>query len=132
LHLVVLPFFDRHMAVNIVTLISKLLDTLFVSWRDKLFSVGSDGENTMTGRHAGVQTLLAQQATNSILRIVCVSHRCDLVIERITKEMDDENFYKTAHAFSVHLLAQANLITEMKGKCPKDTTRWLAFGKLLD
>jgi hypothetical protein len=46
--------------------------------------------------------------------------------------MDDENFYKTAHAFSVHLRAQANLITEMKCKCPNDTTRWLAFGKQLD
>jgi hypothetical protein len=53
-HLVVLPFFDRHTGVNVVTYISKLLDTLFVSWRDKLFSVSSDGENTMTGRHSGV------------------------------------------------------------------------------
>jgi hypothetical protein len=70
LHLVVVPFFDRHTAVNIVALISKLLDTLFVSWGDKLFSVSSDGENKMTGRHSGVQPLLAQQATNSILRIV--------------------------------------------------------------
>jgi hypothetical protein len=132
LHLVLLPFFDRHTAVNIVTLISKLLDTLFVSWRDKLFSVSSDGENTMTGRHSGVQSLLEQQATNSILRIVCVPYQWDLVIKKVTQEMDDENFYKTAHAFSVHLRAQANLITEMKSKCPKDTTRWLAFGKLLD
>jgi hypothetical protein len=132
LHLLVLPFFDRHTAVNIVTLISKLLDTLFVSWRDKLFSVSSDGENTMTGRHSGVQTLLEQQATNSILRIVCVPHQCDLVIKKVTKEMDDENFHKTPHVFSVHLRAHANLITEMKSKCPKDTTRWLAFGKLLD
>jgi hypothetical protein len=28
LHLVVVPFFDRHTAVNVVTLISKLLDTI--------------------------------------------------------------------------------------------------------
>jgi hypothetical protein len=132
LHLVVLPFFDRHTSVNIVTLISKLLGTLFVSWRDKLSSVSSDGENTMTGRHSGVQTLLSQQATNSILRIVCVPHQCDLFIKKVTKEMDDESFYKTAHAFSVHLRAQANLITEMKSKCPKDKTRWLAFGMLLN
>jgi hypothetical protein len=80
--------------VNIVTLISKLLDTLFVPWKDKLFSVSSDGENTMIGRHFGVQTLLAHQATNSILRIVCVPHQCDLVIKKVTKEMDDENFTK--------------------------------------
>jgi hypothetical protein len=37
LHLVVSPNFDRHTPVNIVTLISKLLDTVFFSWRDKLF-----------------------------------------------------------------------------------------------
>jgi hypothetical protein len=109
-----------------------MFDTFFVSWRENLFSVSSDGENTMTGRHSGVQTLLAQQTTNSILRIVCVPHQCDLVIKKVTKEMDDENVYKTAHTFSVHLGAQANLVTDMKSKCPKDTTRWLAFGKLLD
>ena len=43
-------------------------------------------------------------------------------------------FYKTAHAFSVHLRVQHNLIAAMNGQtCPrKDTkTRWVEFGTML-
>jgi hypothetical protein len=56
----------------------------------------------------------------------------DIVIKKVTKAMMDGMFYKIAHAFSVHLRAQLNLIMEMDGvKCPKDITRWVAFGKML-
>jgi hypothetical protein len=58
LHLVFVPFFERHTAVNYVKLIKILLDSLSPLWRDKVISISSDGENTMTGRHAGVVTLL--------------------------------------------------------------------------
>jgi hypothetical protein len=43
----------------------------------------------------------------------------------------DEAFYKVAHAFSVHFHAQQILIIKMGSKCPKDTTRWVAFGSIL-
>ena len=132
LHLAVIPFFDRHTAANIFDHIVRLLEVLLPNWRDKLLSVSSDGENTMTGRHAGVVTLLENAASNKILRIWCVPHQVDLVIKAITKDLDGEQFYKIAHAFSVHLRAQVNLITEMNSKCPKDTTRWLAFGSMLE
>jgi hypothetical protein len=131
LHLAVMPFFDRHTSSNIFDCISNVLNTLSDSWRDKLISVSSDGENTMTGRHSGVVTRLENAATHRILRIWCVPHQIDLVIKAVTKEIDNGQFYKVAHAFSVHLRAQANLITSMKSKCPKDTTRWLAFGNML-
>jgi hypothetical protein len=56
----------------------------------------------------------------------------DIVIKKVTKVMMDGLFYKIAHVFSVHLHAQLNLIMEMDGaKCPKDTTQWVAFGKML-
>ncbi|KAH9251011.1 hypothetical protein BASA81_011187 [Batrachochytrium salamandrivorans] len=45
--------------------------------------------------------------------------------------MLDKSFYKTAHAFSVHLRAQQTLMTGMGSKCPKDTTRWIVFGSIL-
>jgi hypothetical protein len=132
LHLVVVPFFERHTASNIFEHIVKLLDVVLDCWRDKLVSVSSDGENTMTGRHSGVVTCLENAATHKVLRIWCVPHQIDLVIKSITKALDQQQFYKITHAFSVHLRSQANLITEMKSKCPKDTTRWLAFGTMLE
>ncbi|CAK9872571.1 unnamed protein product [Sphagnum jensenii] len=58
LHLVAIPMFDHHSAVNIFNLIVKFMDALYNKWRAKLIGVSTDGENTMTGRHAGVVTRL--------------------------------------------------------------------------
>jgi hypothetical protein len=88
-------------------------------------------ENTMTHRHGGLVTLLEKEATNNILRVWCALHQMDIVIKKVTKAMMDGLFYKIAHVFSIHLRAQLNLITKMDGaKCPKDTTRWVAFEKM--
>jgi hypothetical protein len=131
LHLVLVPFFERHTAINYVTMINTVLDILCPKWKDKLISIASDGENTMTGRIGGVVTLLANQCTNPVLRVWCVPHQLDLVVKMATNGVNHGEFYKTAHAFSVHLRGQHNLITEMDSKCPKDTTRWVAFGNML-
>jgi hypothetical protein len=132
LHLVIVLFYGRHTAVNILVLIVKILDVLFSMWRDKLISVSSDGENTMTGHHGGLVTLLEKEVTNNILHVWCAPHQMDIVIKKVMKAMMDGLFYTIAHAFPVHLRAQLNLITEMDGaKCPKDTMRWVAFGKML-
>ncbi len=86
----------------------------------------------MTSYHGGLVTLLEKEATNNILCVWCAPHQMDIVINKVMKAMMDGLFYKIAHVFSVHLRAQLNLITEMDGaKCPKDTTRWVAFGKML-
>jgi hypothetical protein len=76
--------------------------------------------------------LLERQCTNPVLRVWCVPHQLDLVVKTATVGVDDGEFYKAAHALSVHLRAQHNLIVAMDGaKCPKDTTRWVAFGNVL-
>jgi hypothetical protein len=69
LHLVIVPFFERHTAISYVKLIETILDAICTGWRDKLIFVSSDGENTMTGRHSDVVTLLEQQCKNKMLRI---------------------------------------------------------------
>jgi hypothetical protein len=58
IHWVIVPFFERHTAINYVKLIETILDALHIGWRDKVISASSNGENTMTGRHGGVVTLL--------------------------------------------------------------------------
>ncbi len=47
LHLVIVSFYGRHIAINILALIMKILDVLFSMWRDKLISVSNDNENAM-------------------------------------------------------------------------------------
>ena len=92
----------------------------------------SDGENTMTGHIGGLVILLEKVVAYDILRVWCPAHQIDLVVKDVTKTANCGLFYKVAHAFSVHLRSQLNLIWDMGGsKCPKDTTRWVAFGKII-
>lgn len=131
LHLLLVPFYDRHTAVNTCTLVCTVFDALHPIWRDTMLSVGTDGENTMTGRHGGFATLLEAEANNRLLRFWCGSHQMDLAVQKTTKEADGGEFYETAHEFSVHLRIQERLISDMGSKCPRDTTRWRAFGNML-
>jgi hypothetical protein len=132
LHLVIVPFYGRHTVVNILALIVKILDVLFLMWRHKLILVSSNDENTMTSHHGGLVTLFEKEATNNIMCVWCVPHQMDIVIKKVMKAMMDGLFYKIAYVFSIHLCAQLNLITKMVGvKCPKDATWWVAFGKML-
>jgi hypothetical protein len=131
IHLVAIPMFDRHSALNIFTLIRKFLDALYPSWRSKLISVSSDGENTMTGRHSGLVTRLCQAAEHEVLRIWCLAHQLDLVTKRAAEIINDGDWVKFVYKFSVFLRAQNNLIIEMNVQCPKKTTRWVVLGKIL-
>ncbi len=103
LHMVLVPFFERHLAVNYVKLIKTMFDTLCPDWRSKLISINSDGEKTMTGRHGGIVTLLVKECNNPVLRIWCVPHQLDIVVKNATQDVLDQAFYKVAHAYSVHL-----------------------------
>ena len=56
LHLMAVPFYDRHTASNIAAMIQSILDALLPNWQSKIIAFSTDGENTMTGRHSGVVT----------------------------------------------------------------------------
>jgi hypothetical protein len=131
LHLVLVPFFEQHTAQNYVKLIKIMLNIVSPSWREKVISISSDGENTMTGRHTSVVTLLQNECSNPVLRIWCIPHQLDIVVKNATHGVLDEAFYKVAHAFPVHLRAQQIFITKMGSKCPKDMMWWVAFGRIL-
>jgi len=56
LHLIAVPFYNLHTVENIVAMICYILDVLYARWRSKIIAFSTDGENTMTGRHASVVT----------------------------------------------------------------------------
>jgi hypothetical protein len=132
LHLVALPMFERHSAMNIFNLIAKFMDALYSKWRSKLIGVSTDGENTMTGRHAGVVTRLVACAANNMLRIWCTPHQINIVVKAAVEAIDNGVWVKQVYTFSVFLRAQDNLIIEMNVKCPKKTNRWAHLGRLLN
>jgi hypothetical protein len=69
LHLVTMPMFERHSAINIFNLIAKFMDVLYIKWRAKLIGMLTDGKNTMTGRHVGVVTRLVDCTDYNMLCI---------------------------------------------------------------
>jgi hypothetical protein len=131
-YLVYVPFYDRHTTKNMCLMVCKLLDNLCVSWRSKLMSVSTDGDNTMTGWIGGFITLIAKEAVYEVLRVWFPPHQMDLVIQDAAVQISDGLFAKTTHSFKVHLRQQGNLQLEMGSKCPKDANRWAHFqGQLL-
>ena len=61
-------------------------------------------------------TRLDRMATHKLVHIWGAPHQEDIVIRAATNEIDNGAFYKTAHAFSVHLQQQNNLILEMQAQ----------------
>jgi hypothetical protein len=49
LHLIAVPFYDRHTTENIVAMIDHILDALYARWQSKIIAFSTDGENTMIG-----------------------------------------------------------------------------------
>jgi hypothetical protein len=109
IHLVLVPFYDRHSAVNICKMICKLFNQLCSFWRHKLLLVSTDGENTMTGWKGRFVTLMDKESANEVQRVWCPAHQMDLVIHDATVMISDDTFTKTTHSFTVHLHQQANL-----------------------
>ena len=62
-------------------------------------------------------TVLEKEATNKVLQVWCAPHQMDIVVKKVMKAIMNGLFIKTAHAFSVHLCAQQNLIVAMNEKC---------------
>jgi hypothetical protein len=121
----------RHTAFNIFELAVKALDALFPNWPSKLLSISSDGENTMTRRHAGFVTRMANEAANPVLRIWCPPHQIDLVLKADAEAVADGTWIEVVYSYSIFLRQQQNLITEMNAKCPKKTNRWTHLGRVL-
>ncbi|CAM6027259.1 unnamed protein product [Sphagnum balticum] len=110
LHLIVVPFYNRHTTENIAAMICRILDVLYARWQSKIITFNTDGENMMTRRHASVVTRIDHKSETKLMCIWCGLHQIDLVVKDVS---DDGLFYKTAHDFSVHLCRQQNLELEM-------------------
>jgi len=111
LHFVVLPMFVRHTAFNIFELAVKAFDALFPNWRSKLLSISSDGKNTMTRRHMGFVTRMANEAAVGAVA--------------------NGTWIEVVYLYSIFLRQPQNLITKMNAKCPKKTNRWTHLGRVL-
>jgi hypothetical protein len=84
-------------------MISKFMDVLYSKWRVKLIGMSTNGENTMTGQHAGVVIRIVACAEHKVLRIWCVSHQIDIIVKASTESISGGSWVKFAYMFSVYL-----------------------------
>ena len=128
LHLLAIPMFEKHTAVNQFNIIVKVLDVMCATWRQKVIGLGSDGANVMTGRLGGVVTLLGKQIDFEVHRTWCLLHQVDRVAKAALSSLFEGEFMVLVNKISTSLRKQDTLIREMGTTCPKMTTRWLAMG----
>lgn len=95
LHLVAVPVHERRTSENMFKVLERVLDQVSLSWRKKLLSVTTDGENKMTGRHQGFVTLIALACEFPIMRVWCGAHQLDLVMKKAFRKLgkSDEESY---------------------------------------
>jgi hypothetical protein len=68
-----------------------------------------------------------------ICRVWCGLHQLDLIMQRLLKDICDEEFYRELNSVIGHLRRQTNLIESMGCKCPTVSgTRWLSAGVVTD
>ncbi|CAM6063015.1 unnamed protein product [Sphagnum tenellum] len=97
--------FEWHSTVNIFNLITKFMDVVYNKWRSKLIVASTDGENTMTGRHASIVPRLVACADNNVLRIWCTPHQINIVVKAAIEAIDNGVWAKQVYTFSIFLRA---------------------------
>ena len=131
LHLIAVPFNGSHTGVAMFEMLVRLFDCLCCSWKEKLISCSTDGAANMTGRVSGVVTRLSEVALPGFIRIWCVLHQIDLVMQDLYKGIDSGAFYKTLTNLIGHLRRQKLLIDRMRCTCPAlSGTRWISMARV--
>lgn len=128
LHVMALPVFTRHTALNLFRAFQRLFDVLCPAWRDKILSCSTDGENKMTGKQNGFLKLLSDEAKSHLIRTWCGAHQLDLKMGKFYTSMYDGKWYSAfAHQIG-YFRQQQNLCNELNSRCPKVClTRWLSM-----
>ena len=127
-HLLAIPLFDRHTAVNIYNVVDQFMNALLPQWRRQILGVATDGAATMVGNTGGVVTLMEKEATYDIVRVWCGLHRLDLKMQVVFEQALNEVYMTKLLALISFLRRQQNLITKMRTTCPKvANTRWLSM-----
>jgi hypothetical protein len=68
-NLLCIPVHYRHTGETIFTTFTKVMDALFLDWRETITGASSDGKKKMTGRHQGVITRIHRVAKPGFMRV---------------------------------------------------------------
>ncbi|EGZ27922.1 hypothetical protein PHYSODRAFT_293597 [Phytophthora sojae] len=132
-HLLAIPLYERHTALNIFAVVVELLDALVPRWRYQLLGVATDGAATMVGCVNGVATRLEKEAKHMIVRVWCGLHKLDLKMQLVFEQALNETYLTKVTDLIGFLRRQQNLVADMQTTCPKvASTRWLSMYAVAD
>ena len=94
IHMIGLRMFDRQKTEIIYNMLVEFIDAIYPYWRVKLHNASKDGENTMTGRHAGLVTRIARCAELNVLRVWCALHQIDIIVKSATESINGGAYIK--------------------------------------
>jgi hypothetical protein len=96
-----------------------VLDKLCENWRENVFGVTTDGVRSMTGQVKGFASRTERETPDGMVcRVWCGLHQLDLIMQRLLKDISDEEVYRELTSVIGHLRRQTNLIESMGCKCP--------------
>jgi hypothetical protein len=129
IHAIAIPMFERHTGLNMYRLVTKFLDIVCPSWRNKLLGLAADGASVMTGEFKGVITRLEKDIPHKVYRIWCGLHQLDLVMKHGFEGIMEGTFVTMLSKFVSQCREQLKMQAIMECVCPNLTTRWVVMGK---
>ena len=130
IHAIAIPMFDRHTGINMYMLVTRFLNIVCPSWRQKLIGIASDGVTVMTGEFQGVVTRLENDAPHTVYRIWCGLHQLDLVMKHVFQGLMQGRVVKILAKFVTQCREQLKMQSIMNWVCSNLTTRWVVMGKV--
>jgi hypothetical protein len=125
LHVIALPLSGNHTGENQFDCVCAVLDVLCPRWKQSLICATTDGARDMTGRYSGLVTRLMNVVSPGFLRVWCLLHQLDILMQRLYQTLDGKKYWSTMTAMVSHLRRQYKLTDAMGATCPllRDT-RW--------
>lgn len=132
IHVMAVPLTGSHTGAAMYEIVVKLFDVLCPKWKDILIGVSSDGAANMTGRVSGVVTRLQNEAKPGLIRVWCLLHQVDIVMQEAFQKIGAGAWIKILTAAIGHLRRQQTLVGKMGTTCPLlAACRWLSMGNVL-
>jgi hypothetical protein len=130
-HVIAVPFSGSHTGLAMFEMLEQLFDVLCPNWQKKIIGCSTDGAANMTGTISGVVSRLANVSGDGFIRVWCLLHQADLVLQAAYRNLENGAYLKSLTGLIAHLRRQKTLIGQMKATCPAlSSTRWISMTRV--
>ena len=129
-HLLSISVHERHTGEIIFNTFAKVMDALYLDWRDMIIGASSDGKKKITGFHYGVIMQIQRIAKPGSMRVWCGAQHLDLCMHSFYLAIPD-TFYSTFTYMVAYLRRQKKFVSDEQSQCPLICdTLWLNMIKV--